>query len=119
MNETKLPELPYERIAMSGGQMPEKLGFADQQLFLQLRLLYDSYRKGIIDRESAQKEKKSFLTEYNVNLIMENFTRQWVEQNKKTEQARQAYRKNRTLENADALILAFEGAPVTFNEEAL
>ena len=36
-----------------------------------------------------------------------------------TEQARQEYRKNRTLENADAIILAFEGVPVTFNEEAL
>ena len=119
MEDVKLKELPYERIAMAGGEMPDGLCSADQQMFLELRLLYDSYKKGIVDRETAKKEKIKLLNEYQANSIMNALTRQWSDQCIKSEQARQAYRKNRTLENADAIILAFEGVPVTFNEEAL
>ena len=119
MANEKLRELPYEKIAMAGGEMPEGLSSADQQMFLELRLLYDSHKRGIVDRETARREKIKLLDRYRGNVIADMFCRQWAEQHIKTEQARQAYRKNRTLENADAIILAFEGVPVTFNEEAL
>ena len=119
MAENTLPELPYERTAMAGGEMPDGLTSADQQMFLELRLLYDSHKRGIIDRETARNEKVKLLHNHQANVVMDNLTRQWAQQHMKTEQARQAYRKNRTLENADAIILAFEGVPVTFNEEAL
>lgn len=119
MADTKLLELPYEKIAMSGGEMPDNLSGADQQMFLELRLLYDSHKRGIIDREAARREKAKLLDEYKANLLMDVFCKQWAQQHTKTEQARQAYRKNRTLENADAVILAFEGVPVTIYEEAL
>lgn len=118
MADSALPELPYERIAMSGSEMPDGLSSADQQMFLELRLLYDSHKRGIIDRGTARKEKVKLLNNYHANVIVENLTKQWAQQHMKTEQARQTYRKNRTLENADAVILAFEGVPVTFNEEA-
>ena len=119
MADNALPELPYERIAMAGEEMPDELSSADQQMFLELRLLYDSHKRGIIDRETARKEKVKLLNNYHANVVMDNLTKQWAQSHMKTEQARQAYRKNRTLENADAIILAFEGVPVTFNEEAL
>ncbi len=119
MANDHLPELPYERIAMAGGEMPDNLSSADQQMFLELRLLYDTYKKSIIDRETARKEKVKLLHNHQANVVMDNLTKQWAQSHVKTEQARQTYRKNRTLENADAIILAFEGVPVTFNEEAL
>jgi hypothetical protein len=119
MAETNLPELPYEKIAMAGGEMPDNLSSADQQMFLELRLLYKSHKMGIIDRDTAKKEKIKLLNEYKANVIVDSFCKQWAQQHIKTEKARQEYRKNRTLENADAIILAFEGVPVTFSEEAL
>jgi hypothetical protein len=119
MADTKLLELPYEKIAMAGGEMPDNLSSADQQMFLELRLLYDSHKRGIIDREAARREKAKLLDEYKANLLMDVFCKQWAQQHTKTEQARQTYRKNRTLKNADAVILAFEGVPVTIYEEAL
>lgn len=117
MEEVKLQELPYERIAMFGGEMPDGLCSTDQQMFLELRLLYDSHKRGIVDRETARKEKIKLLNNYEANLVMDTLTRQWAQQHMKTEFARQTYRKNRTLENADAIILAFEGAPVIVNAE--
>jgi hypothetical protein len=119
MAENALPELPYERIAMAGGEMPDDLTSADQQMFLELRLLYDAHKKGIVDREMAKKEKIKLLHNHQANVIMDNLTKQWAQQHIKTEEARRNYRLNRTLENADAIILAFEGVLVTFNEEAL
>ena len=119
MAESKLLELSYEKIAMAGGEMPDDLSNADQQMFLELRLLYDSYKKGIIDKNVARREKAKLLDGYKANALMDVFCKQWAQQHTKTEQARQAYRKNRTLENADAVILAFEGVPVKIDEEAL
>lgn len=119
MTENALPELPYERIAMAGGEMPDGLCSADQQMFLELRILYKSHKMGIVDRETARREKSKLLDTHKGNLIMENLTKQWAQQHITTEAARAEYRKHRTLENADAVILAFEGVPVTFEEEAL
>ena len=119
MADTELPELPYERIAMVGGEMPDDLEWYDRQLFLMLRTLYWQYKQGIVDRETASREKRKLLKDRDFQLFQDNFTKDIAKKIMETEQARQAYRKNRTLENADAIILAFEGVPVTFNEEAL
>ena len=61
MAETKLLELPYEKIAMAGGEMPNGLEYPDQILFLELRLLYDSYKRKLIDREVATRENADLL----------------------------------------------------------
>jgi hypothetical protein len=119
MAENALPELPYERIAMAGGEMPEDLEWYDRQMFLMLRTLYWQYKQGVVDRDTASKEKVKLLQDYGLKKFQENLTKDIAKRVMETEQARQAYRKNRTLENADAIILAFEGVPVTFNEEAL
>jgi hypothetical protein len=59
------------------------------------------------------------LKDRDFQIFQDNFTKDIAKTIMETEQARQEYRKNRTLENADEIILAFEGVPVTFNEEAL
>lgn len=110
MAETKLLELPYEKIAMAGGEMPQGLEYPDQILFLELRLLYDSYKRKIIDRETATREKVELLRIHEAHKIVDGCGKEWVEQIKRTERARAEYRKNKTLENADILVACVEGA---------
>lgn len=109
MSESKLLELPYEKIAMSGGEVPKGLEYPDQILFLELRILYDSYKRKLIDRDTATREKVELLRTYEAHKIVDKMGKEWVEQIKKTETARANYRKERTLENADLLVLAIEG----------
>ena len=109
MTEPKLLELPYEKIAMAGGDMPKGLEYPDQILFLELRLLYDSYKRKLIDREKATQEKIELLRTYEAHKIVENIGKEWVDQIKRTEMARANYRKARTLENADKVIDCVEG----------
>lgn len=119
MAEQSLQELPYERIAMAGGEMPDDLEWYDRKLFLMLRTLYWQYKQGIVDREIASREKRKLLKDRDFQLFQDNFTKDIAKKIIDTDDARVAYRKNRTLENADAIILAFEGVPVTFNEKDL
>lgn len=109
MAESKLLELPYEKIAMAGGEMPKGLEYPDQILFLELRLLYDSYKRKMIDRDAATREKVELLRTYEANKIGENAVKECAKQIKNTELARAAYRKNKTIENADRLLICLEG----------
>ena len=109
MADTKLLELPYEKIAMSGGEMPEGMEYPDQILFLELRLLYDSYKRKMIDREAATQEKVELLRTYEAHKIVDRMCKEWVDQIKRTELARAAYRKEKTIENADKLLACVEG----------
>jgi hypothetical protein len=109
MAESKLLELPYEKIAMAGGEMPEGLEYPDQILFLELRLLYDSYKRKMIDRETATREKVELLRNYEAHKIVDKMGKEWVDQIKRTELARAEYRKDKTIENADKLLVCVEG----------
>ena len=109
MADPKLLELPYEKIAMSGGEMPKGMDYPDQILFLELRLLYKSYRQQLIDRETATREKVELLRVYEAHKIVDNMGKEWIDQIRRTELARAAYRKNKTIENADKLLLCVEG----------
>ena len=109
MAESKLLELPYEKIAMAGGEMPEGLEYPDQILFLGLRLLYDSYRRKMIDRDKATQEKVELLRTYEAHRIVDRMGKEWVDQIKRTELARAEYRKDKTIENADKLLACVEG----------
>lgn len=112
MTESKLLELPYEKTAMAGGDMPEGMEYPDQILFLELRLLYDSYKRKLIDRETATQEKVELLRVYEAHKIVDKMGKEWVYQIKRTELARAEYRKNKTIENADKLIDAIEGKAI-------
>lgn len=109
MADTKLLELPYEKIAMAGGEMPKGLEYPDQILFLELRLLYDSYKRKLVDREKATQEKVELLRTYEAHKIVDKMGKAWVEQIKNTELARAEYRKNKTIENADKMLACVEG----------
>lgn len=109
MSETKLLELPYEKIAMAGEEMPRGLEYPDQILFLELRLLYDSYKRKLIDRDTATREKVELLRTYEAHKIVDKMGKEWVDQIKRTETARAEYRKDKTIENADKLLACVEG----------
>lgn len=100
---------PWEKAAMNGDELPDDLGYADQVMYLSLRMLYATYRKGIIDREQAVREKKKLVDEYRMYKFRENLEKQWVEQIRLTELARAEYRKNPTEENGMKLVLLLEG----------
>lgn len=101
---------PWEKQAMNGDELPMDLGYADQVMFLSLRMLYEQYRKGIIpDREQAVREKKKLVDEYRMYKFREDLEKQWVEQIRITELARAEYRKNPTVENGMKLVLLLEG----------
>ena len=109
MGESKLLKLPYEKIAMAGGEMPKGLEYPDQILFLELRLLYDSYKRKMIDRDTATREKVELLRTHEAHKIVEKMGKEWVDQIKRTELARAEYRKDKTIENADRLLACVEG----------
>ena len=109
MSESKLLELPYEKTAMAGGEMPKGLDYPDQILFLELRLLYDSYKRKLIDRESATQEKVELLRTYEAHKIVDKMGKEWVDIIRLTELARADYRKSPCNEKAIKLIEIIEG----------
>lgn len=112
-------EFPHEKLAMAGAEMPDGLTFVEQEVYQSFRMLYFQYKMRIVDRETARREKQKILKEYAAGLVVEKIGRNMADHYKQTEAARQTYRKNRTLENADALILAFEGVPVKVQDGGL
>ena len=98
--------LPYEKIAMAGGEMPDGLGYPDQIMFLALRMLYDQYKKGIIDKATATREKKRLLDEYRGYSFNEQMGKEWVEIIKQVDLLASEYRKSPSIEAADKLLKA-------------
>ena len=109
MAEERLPEFEYERQAMAGEEMPEGLRFAGQQYYLALRMLYHQYKSGVIDRETASREKRRLLQTYNYDLMWEEIADGFIRQRKNSELARAEYRKNPCHENAVKIIESIEG----------
>lgn len=103
-------DFEWELNAMRGEEMPDGLSTPDQTLYLQLRMLYNQYKTGIVTREVASREKKKLLRNWELGLIWDKAGKLWNEQIRLTEEARSAYRKERTLENADKLLKRIEGA---------
>lgn len=104
--------LPYEKQAMNGDEMPDGLPYYDQLLFQQLRLLYDSFKKGIINRETAQKEKRQMLDEYECYKIQWKMIDEVSDIVRRTELARADFRKNPSIETAERLAATIEGRKV-------
>jgi hypothetical protein len=101
--------LPWENAAIRGDEMPDGLEYPDQILFLQLRMLYSQKRQGIIDRDTAIREKKKLLDEYKLYQFRDSMEKEWVEIIKLTELARADFRKEPTVENGMKLVQIIEG----------
>lgn len=104
---------PYEAQASKGEEMPDGLDYPDKVTFLCFRMLYAQLRQGVIDRDTAIREKRKIMREYESYKYVERMGEEWVNVIKDTEAARAEYRKCRTLENADKLLFAIEGRNYT------
>lgn len=105
----EVTKFPYEHIAAAGGEMPDVMEYPDQIAFLLLRELYAQLRQGIIDRDTAIREKRKISREYDAYKIAEQTGKQWIEAIKATELARAEFRKNPTVENGHKLVKAIDG----------
>ena len=108
MSDTSI-ELPYERIAMDGGELPDGLHFPDQILFLALRYLYQSRKRGFLTTEAGRLEKKKLLDDYRCYKFQWEMGDEWVRRIKDSDLARAEFKKNPTVENAWKLIKILEG----------
>lgn len=108
-----LMEFPYERSAMRGETIPENLSWTDQRMYLALRNLYASVRSGTISRDIGRIEKRKLIVGYRRELEREQFSEKLTNHSsrmwKGIERYTSQYRKNRSLENADALVNAISG----------
>lgn len=100
---------PYERQAMNGDEMPNGLSYPDQVLYLCFRMLYAQLRMGIVDRDTAVREKRKLMQEYGQYKFVDEMGKEWVKRIRDTDIARSEYRKCRTLENADRILFAIDG----------
>jgi len=101
--------LPYEPLAARGDPMPGGMPFPDMVMFQALAALYGRYRTKTVTRDRASLEKKTLLSEYDALKFKWELGNHWAQLIKATEAARCEYRKNRTLENADRLLMAIDG----------
>lgn len=102
-------EPEWEKAAMNGEELPKGLEYPEQVYYMSLRLLYDSLRRGIIDRTAAIREKRELTDEYRAYKQNWKMADEWPKIIKDTELARAQYRKNPCHENAMALIAVIEG----------
>lgn len=106
-------DFPYESAAWDGREMPDGLDAADQWMFLSLRLLYQSYKRGAITKEIGNAEKGKLAHERtkleNKFKIRERVVQSSVSMLVSVESAANAYAKERTLDNADRLYKALYG----------
>lgn len=106
-------QLPYEREAMNGNAMPEGLCLWQQYIFLSLRILYQQYRAGAINRDTAIAEKrlleKTARDAESQSASVDKLVLSTKDLWKSIELAGSTYAKNPTIENADAFYKAVYG----------
>lgn len=97
--------------------MPEGLPIAGQVLFAGLRLIYKNYCRGYISSADASRERVGLEQACRYFAFRDDLAFDWERKRRETEAARQEYRKERTLENADRLLAAIEGNVKTKRKE--
>ncbi len=106
-------ELPYERQAMQAQPMPDGLSLEDQLMYQALSILYARYKRHELTREQAAADKGRLLYEHDRRVRSAEADRRlakWHTDLRKSIEAAQCYyRKERTIENADALSAAIDG----------
>lgn len=105
--------LPFERLAMRNEPMPDDLDLADQLMFQALAMLYSRYRREEISRENASAEKQRMCFQYRKlkkNISDDRDLAAWqFNLKKEIEGAQCRFRKERSMEAAEALSDALDG----------
>ena len=101
-------EFTFERAAMNDEDMPRGLDIADACFYTSLRIIYKAYHNGVIDRKTGTEIKNQLTRAYaNDKSKVEFLNRSALALNDRIKKASEAYKSNRTLENADELYEAF------------
>lgn len=101
-------EFPFEHAAMNNKDMPSGLDIADACFYTALRIIYKAYHNGVIDRKTGVELKKQLARAYvSDKSEVEFLERSALALNERIKKASEAYKANRTLENADELYNAF------------
>lgn len=104
-------ELPFERAAMRGEEIPSELCLAEQRAFLALRILYTEYRKGNIERERASREKKKIVNQLEQEIKTDELNAKIAQLWKHIESPAREYSLNPSIENADRFYAAVYNLP--------
>lgn len=103
----------WERAAMRGDDMPERLPLPDQMAYTAMRNLYVAYHRNIIDRGSASAEKRRIMRSYKLAVDQiafdDKLARHRAQILRDTEAAKTACRKEPTAENAARLCDTLDG----------
>lgn len=101
-------EFTFERAAMNDEDMPRGLDIADACFYTALRIIYKAYHNGVIDRKTGTELKNQLTRAYASDKSKVEFLdRSTLALNGRIKKASEAYKSNRTLENADELYAAF------------
>ena len=104
---------PWEREAMQGAEMPDGLSLEDQLAYQAITMLYGRFRLKLVDRATGSAEKGKIGYELECRKRQADLHRKLLEWDirlkKNVEGAINAYRKERTLENADRLVDIIDG----------
>lgn len=101
-------EFTFERAAMNDEDMPRGLDIADACFYTALRIIYNAYHNGAIDRKTGTELKNQLKRSYvSDKSKVEFLDRSALVLSDKIKKASEAYKSNRTLENADELYNAF------------
>lgn len=102
-----------EAAAMRGEKMPTGLAWQEMAEYIALRALYWGYRHKAFTREEASAMKKKLRYEIENAVRGYAFERKCLDtaarRYRETEKAKTAYRKERTLTAADALVAVLDG----------
>ena len=100
-------EFPFERDAMRGEPLPQKLDIADSCLYMALKYLYAMHKKGLITRKRETEEKQRLVYNWTADKSkIKALNRENEALREKIGVASDAYRDNPSLETADALYAA-------------
>ena len=110
-------EFQFERDAMKGDPLPQKLDIADSCLYVALKSLYAMYRAGLINRKDAAEEKRKLIYNWTTDKSKLDFlNRDSDALRDKIGVASAEYAENPTIYNADKLYAAIYNLPENWRE---
>lgn len=106
-----------DELAFQNKPIPEPLGRAERRYFLQMRSIYTAASMGVIDARRGSEEKRVARQDYENEIADFEFLTYSGKRWAKIEEAGRRYRKNKTIENADAFMDAVYGTYPTKEEK--
>ena len=104
-----MEELPFERAAMKGEEMPDELCLTEQKTYLCLRSLYADYYAGKISREAASMDKQKIIKQMEEEKKTDNTLYRISQLWTRIEESATEYAHKPSVETADKFYAAVYG----------